>query len=240
MTSTVAFDARHALHSRHQPPHRFARDHGRHAEENAHVLVAISTPATCLTMYTSHGNSYFASFIPFTLSGEHLSTAAKLTPSLATLCRMTFPRGRPNCPGCPAAHPLNRSIRVTLDQSRGIPPALTGAIRWSSVLDPLPRKARVYIALTTALGAASLVAVRIVTWDSPDFLKYGAFLLVAVASSQHADPRPRHHRNSFAYFPVRAVRHPRADPAGDHGARLPWSRWSSATGTAPRGAASPR
>jgi diguanylate cyclase (GGDEF)-like protein/putative nucleotidyltransferase with HDIG domain len=50
------------------------------------------------------------------------------------------------------------------------------------VLDPLPRKARAYIALTTALGAVSLAA-AVATWDSPDFFKYAAFLLVAVASS---------------------------------------------------------
>ena len=50
------------------------------------------------------------------------------------------------------------------------------------VLDPLPRKARVYIALTTFLGVASFVT-AVAAWDSPDFFKYAAFVLVAVASS---------------------------------------------------------
>ncbi len=51
-----------------------------------------------------------------------------------------------------------------------------------TVFDPLPSKARAYIGLTAVLGSASLVA-AIVTWDSPDFFKYTAFLLVAIASS---------------------------------------------------------
>jgi diguanylate cyclase (GGDEF)-like protein/putative nucleotidyltransferase with HDIG domain len=50
------------------------------------------------------------------------------------------------------------------------------------VLDPLPRKARAYVAFTAAVGAASLVA-AIATWDSPDFFRYAAFVLVAIASS---------------------------------------------------------
>ncbi len=49
-------------------------------------------------------------------------------------------------------------------------------------LDPLPSRARVYIAVTTAVGAASLVA-AVWTWDSPDFFKYASFVLVAIAAS---------------------------------------------------------
>ncbi len=49
------------------------------------------------------------------------------------------------------------------------------------VLDPLPAKARVYIAFISLMGAASLLY-GMVSWDSPDFFKYFAFLVVAVAS----------------------------------------------------------
>jgi diguanylate cyclase (GGDEF)-like protein/putative nucleotidyltransferase with HDIG domain len=50
------------------------------------------------------------------------------------------------------------------------------------VLDPFPRKARVYVALTALLGGASIVA-AVAAWDSPDFFKYAAFVLVAAGSS---------------------------------------------------------
>jgi diguanylate cyclase (GGDEF)-like protein/putative nucleotidyltransferase with HDIG domain len=49
-------------------------------------------------------------------------------------------------------------------------------------VEPLTRGARVYIALTAALGLAVL-ALTLVNWDSPDLLKYGGFLLMAVCTS---------------------------------------------------------
>src|SRR5277367_5498209 len=46
----------------------------------------------------------------------------------------------------------------------------------------LPSRARVYIGLTAALGVIVLI-VAAASWESPDLLKYSAFLLVAVFSS---------------------------------------------------------
>jgi diguanylate cyclase (GGDEF)-like protein/putative nucleotidyltransferase with HDIG domain len=45
-----------------------------------------------------------------------------------------------------------------------------------------PTSARVYIAVTAALGTAVL-AMNLANWESPDLLKFGAFLMVAMCSS---------------------------------------------------------
>ncbi len=47
---------------------------------------------------------------------------------------------------------------------------------------PLPLRARKYIGFTSALGLAVLV-IAIANWESPDLLKYGGFLAVAIFSS---------------------------------------------------------
>jgi diguanylate cyclase (GGDEF)-like protein/putative nucleotidyltransferase with HDIG domain len=52
----------------------------------------------------------------------------------------------------------------------------------ATALEPLPRKARLYIAATTFLGALSFFS-AMAAWESPDFFKYAGFLLVAIASS---------------------------------------------------------
>src|ERR1700691_4890059 len=52
----------------------------------------------------------------------------------------------------------------------------------SSALQPLPPKARVFIGVVTALGIAVL-ALSCMNWESPDLLKYGGFLMVAIFSS---------------------------------------------------------
>jgi diguanylate cyclase (GGDEF)-like protein/putative nucleotidyltransferase with HDIG domain len=46
----------------------------------------------------------------------------------------------------------------------------------------LPRRARLYITITATLAALVLLR-ALLYWESPDFFKYAAFLLVAVASS---------------------------------------------------------
>ncbi len=49
-------------------------------------------------------------------------------------------------------------------------------------VDKLPRGARIYIALTVAVGVAVL-GVNLANWESPDLLKFGSFLMVALCSS---------------------------------------------------------
>ncbi len=49
-------------------------------------------------------------------------------------------------------------------------------------VDALPTKARVYIALTVAL-ASGVLAWNLSNWESPDLLKFGSFLMVAIFSS---------------------------------------------------------
>lgn len=52
----------------------------------------------------------------------------------------------------------------------------------SSALQPLPTKARSFIGLVTALGVA-VFALSCANWESPDLLKFGGFLMVAIFSS---------------------------------------------------------
>jgi len=52
----------------------------------------------------------------------------------------------------------------------------------STPLQPLPSKARLFIALITAVGIG-VVSVSCANWESPDLLKYGSFLMVAIFSS---------------------------------------------------------
>ena len=49
-------------------------------------------------------------------------------------------------------------------------------------LQPLPLKARLFIGLLTAVGI-SVVLLSCINWESPDLLKYGGFLMVAIFSS---------------------------------------------------------
>ncbi|PYT10813.1 MAG: hypothetical protein DMG59_27925, partial [Acidobacteria bacterium] len=51
-----------------------------------------------------------------------------------------------------------------------------------SLTRPLTPKARRFITLTALLGAVVLSR-TIARWDSPDLLKYGGFLMVAIFSS---------------------------------------------------------
>ncbi len=48
--------------------------------------------------------------------------------------------------------------------------------------DPLPQRAQVYIAIVSAFGLAVL-ATGLAKWDSPDLVKYGCYLFVALAAS---------------------------------------------------------
>ena len=51
----------------------------------------------------------------------------------------------------------------------------------SPVSTPLPSRARTYVGLTTALGL-TVLGLAAINWQSPDLLKYGCFLLVAIFS----------------------------------------------------------
>ncbi len=63
----------------------------------------------------------------------------------------------------------------------GRPDAYTSP-RMSFPIQPLPLKARAFIGLMMALGLGVLV-LELTNWESPDLLKYGGFLMVAIFSS---------------------------------------------------------
>ena len=68
-------------------------------------------------------------------------------------------------------------------------------------------------------GVASVVGGSLVNWESPDLLKYGAFLTVGIFSSGAAIDVPSVTRGVFPHVSLRVVRDPGADPAGDRAAR---------------------
>ena len=77
--------------------------------------------------------------------------------------------------------PTHSNIWISIVKKCGLWGA-TSTARMSITAERLPLKARAFIGLLTALGL-SVLALAVANWESPDLLKYGGFMMVAIFSS---------------------------------------------------------